>query len=561
MPTKTNDELKRRILSLYSHGLSYREISEEVGVSTSTVHGVVAEGCKKHLDLESMRNLFKEFRKSGHDPIHVEHVIAAEERWDKLNIKPDQIPKALDFLEKTGYGENTMAAIQCAIKLQQLEKKSSLTGQQFLDWYYTNEPKREAIETQMKNTQAKYEKLEAELPNMNELINMKNTLRAKSVTLEKLPIFLDTSLTLEKLGFTKEAAKILAEELFKTGMTPENAARRIANQLTRSTSLESAIGAKEETLRQLSQAELHLNQNVATLSKESEKITKELASFEDTKRKEYSDFNKEFNLFENEKLKGINDKVAQKDQEIKEKTTKLEEITKKHDELISKTEAFKDRIILGEALEQILRDSTSTTIDQLRRLGNKCQETIKIREGGLLTGSLTSDAAKGIIVDLLTKTVRTDMLSKNSYNTVLIRCGLLEEKLKNEVAKSAFNLLAIPQRFQENREYKEKVESEQRKMENALGLEAFHRMMPNYENAPISVLENIKDVMEQCIRAKSGLSSYSTKNLKPETWRWFSDNYNNRSQSKPVATTIRGHLVSKHQDDKKSNGDENQNAA
>src|SRR3989304_8434295 len=297
MPTKISEEDKRRIISLYTQGLSFREIAEEVGISTSTAHGVVADGCKKYRDLESIRNLFQKYQKKGYDPIHIEHALASEERWDKLNIKPDQRSKALNFLEKAGDGEQTRAVIQCAIKLQQLENKSSLTGQQFLDWYYTNEPKRVAIETQMKNTQAKYEKLEAELPNMNQLINMKNTLRANGVPIEKLQIFLDTSLTLEKLNFTKEIAIMLAAELTKTGMTPENAARRIAYQLSKSESLESAINSKENNLQQLTQAEISLNQKIATLSKESDKIKKELAGFEETKHQHLLDFENELDEF------------------------------------------------------------------------------------------------------------------------------------------------------------------------------------------------------------------------------------------------------------------------
>jgi len=554
MPTKINDEQKQRILNLYAQGLSYREIAEEVGISTSTVHAVVAEGCKKHLDLESIRNLFQEFRKNGHGPIHVEHVIAAEERLDKLNIKPDQISKALDFLEQTGFGEHTMAAIQCGIKLQQLEKKSSLTGQQFLDWYYTNEPKRVAIETQMKNTRAKYENLEAELPNMNELINMKNTLVAKGVTIEKLQIFLDTSLTLEKHGFTKESAIILAEELSKAGMTPENAARRIANQLTKSKSLESAISSKEYNLQQLSQEELHLNQNVATLNKENEKIKKELAGFEESKRKGLSDFKKELDEFENDKLKGVDDKLAQKDKVINEKTAKLEELTKRYYELISKTDVFKDRIILGEALEQILRDPKSTTYDQLRRIREACGKAIDAREAGLLTETSASEEARKIMAPIVCEFVKTDVVTKTAYALQSLVIIKLENELNAVISARNADLLTIPRLFRDDKESKAEIDAEKKRLQGAVGLEVFNGMITNYNDTSKQILENIRDVIVQAINDKSGYSSFSRVSIKPETWQYYFNN-KNRPPDKPNTTNKNLRLISKPPDGPKNDKD------
>src|SRR3972149_8816026 len=118
MTGKTPIEIKQRIISLYAQSKSFREIAKVVGVAHSTAHDVIAEARLKIAELEDIRRLHGELRKRNLGFIDVKHLLAVEERLDKLNISFDKIQKSLRDLEELGYGEQTTQAIQCGIELR-----------------------------------------------------------------------------------------------------------------------------------------------------------------------------------------------------------------------------------------------------------------------------------------------------------------------------------------------------------------------------------------------------------------------------------------------------------
>lgn len=408
------------------------------------------------------------------------------------------------------------------MKFQKLEQESGITGQQLLEWHRHTAPRKEAIEKEVSELAIQKDGLRTELLELNELKKMKNDLAAKGITLHKLEAFLDTHVTLEKLGFTKEAASILAKELDKIGMSPETAAKRIVTYLAEAQSLENVKSKLTSEIDQLQKIQAILNEDIVEKKKE----------INDIENRIQTRITNEETLIQQAANEFYNKTIEEKEQiqaELKELSKQLEELhkevikeQKELKDLEAKKEDLKDRYILGDGLIQILRDPASTSQQQLRRLSASAKKAIESREKEFFaTASGATNEANKLIVTILTEYARKDLVPLYKYNSL-------------ETREKKFKQLADywKKEYEENNKLIAKMVEDKKETEKAIGVSVIRLMKTEYQHAPIPVLKNIRDWLDQIIKEKSGQTPYSRVELSNQTIGWFEKKIKKPPESK-----------------------------
>ncbi len=499
------------VISAYAQGQTQREISKHSNLSLGVVNKIIGEARTRTPDIEELRRFYNDLRSKRLGPIDVERTISLHEKLDDLGLTITQLSHCNSFLEKTGYGEQTLQRIKSGMLIHQLEQKYGISCQKLLSWYTDIGPKVENIKKELSDLSKKKDLLETELQDLSELKKMKNNLLTKGITLNKIGKFLDFQQKIEELAFTKETAIILAAELSKIDTSPEAASNRLATYLKETQSL-------EEKKRILTSENIQLLQRNTTLKKVNVEKTNKLKEIEARIQR----------LIENEDTL-IEEAVSQSERKAEEKIENIktelttsrtqlevlnEEIRKKEKEyadLEAKKEDLKDRYILGEGLIQILQDPESTTLNQLRTLYKSANRAIEIRERGLLAPfSYDTDEAKKLIINILTKYVRNDLVSRHTHQFLKTNLYLKKKKVE-QLEKENENLIQVIA----------KQDKTIKINEEAMGVSMLKIIKAEYQDVPIPVLKNIREWIDQIIKEKSGQTPYSRVKLSKETWKWF----------------------------------------
>jgi len=440
MPKETSEDDKARTLSAYAQGLSYSEIAEYSGVSASNAHNIVSEARGRIHDLDVLRGFYVDMKKKNLAPVDAQHSIAAQDRLDKINMTLDNTLKAVEFLEETGYNEKTRQYITAGIEMKKLEDNAKLPCDKLLEWYRFTEPRRESEEKQIRELVKQKHQLEQELQDLNELKSIKNILTAKGVILPKLTTFLENFTYLEHLGFTQEIASLFATELSKTNMSPEAAANRIATILAQSKTLEEQINKltsqKDALQKQKEYLETEITGKKNLLIKVENNIETTLGNEEELINQEAKKFKDKAKIEKDAIMKDLTEDI----EKLEALVHKIAERQKEKEALEAGIEDTKYNYIFGMAIIQILRDPSSTSLVQLRKIYETSKKAIEHREKELfnLASSDTKETSV-IIAKTLIEYAKQEIVLKTDYDRLKFS-NERNENEKNELKKRVTQL-------------------------------------------------------------------------------------------------------------------------
>jgi len=220
-------EIRRRIFETWLEGYNYRQISSQIGVSLGAITAIIEEERKKMSDIDELRELklaLKQANTTIPDALRGAGLI---EKLNSLNIPPERLLSCITILDQ--YGERAVDALAHALRLQELETSLGKTYEQVVT--ELGEKARELQETTQRiGTLRKEEQsLTNSLRDLQRLKALWNKMSQHSLTISKLEEFMNRSLKLDELGFTPQAAEILASELAKRGLDPQKASTTLAD--------------------------------------------------------------------------------------------------------------------------------------------------------------------------------------------------------------------------------------------------------------------------------------------------------------------------------------------
>jgi len=228
-------EQRKRVIDLWLDGDSSRTINSKTGVSTGSVSNIIKEERKKSPDIDQLRKISILIKKSNSTIIDALRGANLLEKINELDITLDEVSTSLNLIEH--YEDEASDVLGYAQTLRQIEKTRGKTYKEIVNELTETTVEIDTLKMQIKDYNRKKQELLKELSNLEHLKALQQKLDSHNISHSKLDEIIEHQLTLENMGFTPEIAEILANEMNKTGLTPENAARRIVYLLNKQSNL------------------------------------------------------------------------------------------------------------------------------------------------------------------------------------------------------------------------------------------------------------------------------------------------------------------------------------
>ncbi|EMR72946.1 hypothetical protein MCGE09_00445, partial [Thaumarchaeota archaeon SCGC AB-539-E09] len=154
---------------------------------------------------------------------------------NELDITLDEVSTSLNLIEH--YEAETSDVLGHAQTLRHIEITRGKNHEEIVNELLETTIEIDALKKEIKDLRRKKQSLQKELSTLEHLKALQQKLDSHNIGHSKLDEIIEHQLSLENMGFTPEIADSLANEMNKTGLTPDNAARRIVYLLDEQTTL------------------------------------------------------------------------------------------------------------------------------------------------------------------------------------------------------------------------------------------------------------------------------------------------------------------------------------
>jgi predicted nucleic acid-binding Zn-ribbon protein len=270
MVRRFSEEERRRIVELWLDGNSYRSVSAKMkNASLGAISSIINEEMKKVPDLEELRKLNMAVKRAGCSIEEASRGSQFLEKLKSLNIPVDRLSAAISLLNR--YGNKAKDLLEHAERLKELETSEGKTYDRIVAQAAQKTKELKDMTKRVGSLKAEEEALKQSLGEIEQLKTLSEKTKLHGLTIQRLDGFIEGSLRLEQLGFTPNAAQILANELSKQGLDPEKAAIALTSLLAEKKSLEAVV---EEFLREKKK----LQQDLQSLRDEQQSAAQNLRS-------------------------------------------------------------------------------------------------------------------------------------------------------------------------------------------------------------------------------------------------------------------------------------------
>lgn len=250
MRTPLTSEQKDEVISFWVDGLTYREVSDKTGVSIASISAVINQARKKSPDIDNLRNLKKSLDESNTHFLDAQRGVNFLHQLDQILVPISELPRVIALIQR--YGEKARDILAFGSHLAELENS---WGKPYKDIVAEAEEASEqlsTLKTELHTLRQAEECLKLSIIDLQGLKGLQGTLIQRGITINRLVDFIEQSIQLYGLGFTLEAAKILASELARIG-SPIDAAVKLGDLLFRQKTIEQEVGELQTKKSRLEQ--------------------------------------------------------------------------------------------------------------------------------------------------------------------------------------------------------------------------------------------------------------------------------------------------------------------
>lgn len=231
---RTPLEIEEEAVRLVLQGGTFRQISQELEVSLSTISRIVEYERQKDPDFESLRELSVRLRKLGLKVFDAKRACKLTEMLNELGISLKDLEDYIAVARKLILNEALgMDIITETIRLVQLEKEYGQPYQMLADDYENKQQETKKLAKKIKNLEAKISGFETKAKEAGEKLRetdqeleraLKTRKGLSDIGLEKLASVVKFIPEFETLGFDLGQTKRLSnwkKQLEKTGINPD----------------------------------------------------------------------------------------------------------------------------------------------------------------------------------------------------------------------------------------------------------------------------------------------------------------------------------------------------
>jgi len=274
------EKIRQKVFQLWLEGSNYRAIEREAEAKLGSISNIINAERARSPDLDDLRALNIQLKAGGVSVPDARRGAVLMRRLDesKLSVDFDRLARVIGFADE--HGDSADEAMDAGFKMQGLEAATGKNYDQLLKEYGSVRDSVEKETSRLKEVQRKESDVQESLGEMEPLKEVKSKLDAHGIPVVRLDGFIALYDKLEKLGFTEQAADILATEMSKLGTTPRKAAKQLSEALAEYATLQEALeGQREEHSELRKQLEL-LNEEVMEKGGELRKAKEELRTIQ-----------------------------------------------------------------------------------------------------------------------------------------------------------------------------------------------------------------------------------------------------------------------------------------
>ena len=130
MVRQISNKNRRRVVSLWLDGNTYRKISAEIGVSIGLISSIIAKERVKVPDIDELRELKVALIQADTNLIDALRGADFLKKLNDLNIPVTRIPVCINLLNQ--YGEKTKEVLSSGLRLKELEVSRGKTYEDIL---------------------------------------------------------------------------------------------------------------------------------------------------------------------------------------------------------------------------------------------------------------------------------------------------------------------------------------------------------------------------------------------------------------------------------------------
>jgi len=242
------------IVNLWVAGADDREIVEKTGISIGSVSKYIRQERKRQPDLEDLRKLRKALFDAN---LPIIDVLRAARILGRLVdsgvfLGADSLVHVED-LSKT-YGEALEKAIAAGLTVRALEESEGKSFKKIATQAKSLKGRVATLEKAVKSLEGTLKSSQAQLGDLGVYQELKKDLDSLELTAERMARFVSFHKELVSMGFTESVARVLAKELNRQDSLPSDAASTLAHLLSKSDTLEAAVGQLERSKKELEAA-------------------------------------------------------------------------------------------------------------------------------------------------------------------------------------------------------------------------------------------------------------------------------------------------------------------
>jgi hypothetical protein len=276
MVRQISNKNRRRVVSLWLDGNTYRKISAEIGVSIGVISSIIAKERVKVPEIDELRELKVALIQADTNLIDALRGADFLKKLNDLNIPVTRIPVCINLLNQ--YGEKTEEVLDSGLRLKELEVSRGKTYEDILIDAAEKVQEQQILKKSIEELNSEKKTLINFLLELDHLKLLQDKMNRYGLTLSRLDGFIKKSIRLDALGFTSKATELLASELARIGLDPQRAAIMLTKLLSQYGNLEGAV-------EKLFAANRVLQQDIEKKKDERESLEKQLIAFREQRNK------------------------------------------------------------------------------------------------------------------------------------------------------------------------------------------------------------------------------------------------------------------------------------
>jgi chromosome segregation ATPase len=259
-------ERRKKVISLWLKGLTYRAIKERTGVSIATISFIVSDSIEKEPSLNQIRDLMLETGKNNTSVLECLRGATFLKKINEFHVSLEELDSIIEFCRAA---KQPLKVAEAGLEMISLKKE---TGKGYLEmlteWEEKNTDLRQAKQD-IKKKREKLEKITERLQKAEKLEELQSDLVNLGLSPKNLKKFIDDARKVEQNGFTPKVSTTLSDEMKKHGLAPARAAEKVAEIVAKYGTLQRSINELEkqeraatEKIGELNSVKRSLNQKI-----------------------------------------------------------------------------------------------------------------------------------------------------------------------------------------------------------------------------------------------------------------------------------------------------------